>query len=70
MWPTPTPLPTQPAPDLPFDPVEIGDNFAEGIIQGWNWFNAQPISTVIWIIVIATIIVFGLMSIKNHIESI
>jgi hypothetical protein len=71
MFPTPTPFPTPastPAFLANFDVQQFGQGFATDVVQGWNIFDAQTISGVIWFILLAFIIVGGLMSIRAHLE--
>ena len=70
MWPTPTPIPTAPAPGLTlFDPNQVSFDFTDWIIQGWNMFNNHPFATVIWFGLVLLIIYLGVMSIRTHLEA-
>jgi hypothetical protein len=71
MWPTPTPIPPAGGPNL-LDSLNIdsfGQNVTGGLVQGFNFFDAQPIAGVVWFIFLAFILLFGLMSIRHHLES-
>lgn len=69
MWPTPTPMPTQPPPELlNIDVEQVGQDFTMGIVQGWNWLDSQPFTDVVWFIVLALVIVLGLISIRNRLQ--
>ncbi len=69
MWPTPTPIPTSPPPDiLPLDPAAITQTFADGIVQGFNWFDTQPVATAFWFLALVLLIYLGIMSIRRHLE--
>lgn len=70
MWPTPTPIPiSTPAFNIPIDPTEIGNNFSNWLLQGWQFFDSNPIATLIFFGLVVLVIYFGLSSIKAHLES-
>ena len=70
MWPTPTPIPTQPPPtSLPFDPTQVSDNFISWMFQGWHMFDTNPIATLVWFLLLAFIIFVGVMRIRRYLES-
>lgn len=68
MWPTPTPIPTSLPPEMPIDPAAITQTFADGIVQGFNWFDTQPIATAFFFIALISLIYLGIMSIRRHLE--
>lgn len=70
MWPTPTPLPPLPTPEFlnNVDVEQFGQDIAMGVVQGFNFFDAQPFAALVWFIVLGLIILFGLMSIRKRLE--
>jgi hypothetical protein len=70
-WSTPTPLPPLPTPAYlsSFDAAGFGQNVAGGIVQGFNFFDAQPVAGLIWFVLLALVIIMGLLSLRNHIEN-
>lgn len=70
MWPTPTPLPPMPTPEFlsNVDVEQIGQDFATGLVQGFNFFDAQDFAGLVWFVLLGLIILFGLMSIRKHLE--
>lgn len=70
MWPTPTPMPVQTPQFMPdIDAQQLGQDIAMGTIQGWNFFNSQSFSDVVWVILLLMTIVVGILSLKAHLES-
>lgn len=71
MWPTPTPIPPGPTPVFlgSFDATGFGQSIASGAVQGFNFFDAQPIAGLIWFILLAVVILIGLASIRAHLEN-
>ena len=69
MWPTPTPFPTPAvSPTLPVDLTGMVGTFSDGIIQGWNMFDASPFATFVFFIIVVTIVILGIISIRQHLE--
>lgn len=70
-WPTPTPLPT-PSMVAPFDfseafQVQVQ---AEQYVQAWNtYIAASDVYTLIMIVLIILLVLFGIVSIRRHIAS-
>lgn len=71
MWPTPTPLPPMPTPELlgSLDLEGFTQDFTGGLVQGFNFFDAQPIAAVVWFVILALLILWGITSIRDHLEN-
>jgi hypothetical protein len=48
---------------------QFGQNMATGIVQGWNFFDNQPFAALVWFLLLALIIIYGIMSIRHHLET-
>lgn len=71
MWPTPTPIAVQTPQFVPsIDGAQMAQTMASGLIQGWNFFNGQSISDVVFVIVLIILIIAGLISIRAHLENV
>lgn len=71
MWPTPTPMPVQtPQFNLNIDAEQFGQDFAGNMIQGWNFFNAQPFSDLVFIVLLLFVIIGGALLIRSRLENI
>lgn len=69
-WVTPTPIPVQtPQFDLNIDPEQFGQDFAGNIIQGWNYFNAQTFSDLVFFVLLVMIVIIGIVIIRNRLEA-
>lgn len=71
-WPTPTPLP---APGEPLYEVDFSDTFeaseqAEQFVQAWNTYIDGEVWTLILIVLIVVIIIFGIRTVREHISRI
>ena len=70
MWPTPTPIAIgTPQFALPVDGAQLAQTVASGMIQGWNVFNSQSFSDVIFVIILIIAIIVGMISIRAHLEN-
>lgn len=70
MWPTPTPIPVStPQFDLHLNAEQFGQDFAGNIVQGWNYFNAQSFSDVVFVVSLIMLIIIGIVVIRARLES-
>lgn len=71
MWPTPTPLPPMPTPEYlgGFNVDQFGQDMATGVVQGWNFFDAQPFAGLVWFVLLGLVILFGILSIRHRLAS-
>lgn len=70
MWPTPTPIPVSTPSGLSVPDVSgLGQTIGTGVVQGWNYFNSQSFSDLVWIVCLILVIVLGIISIRSHLES-
>lgn len=71
MWPTPTPIPVQTPQFVPnIDGAQMGQTMASGMIQGWNFFNSQSFSDIVFLIILIILIIAGMISIRAHLEKV
>lgn len=70
MGPTPTPFAIEtPSYLAGFDVEQFGQDMASNMVQGFNTFDAQTFAGVIWFILLALLIIGGVVSIRNHLDS-
>lgn len=71
MWPTPTPIAIgTPQFNPNIDGVQMGHDMASGMIQGWNLFNSNSFSDVVFVILIIIAVVVGIVSIRARLENV
>ncbi|HSS99929.1 MAG TPA: hypothetical protein VLK33_23000 [Terriglobales bacterium] len=71
MFPTPTPIAIGTPQYLTnVDVNQFGQDMATGMIQGWNFFNTQSFSDLVWIMLLILIVIVGIISIRKHLEAV
>jgi len=71
MFPTPTPIPIGTPQYLTnVDVAQFGQDMATGVIQGWNFFNTQSFSDLVFVMLLILVIILGALSIRKQLEKV